>query len=268
MTKLTRGKPKLAVWKFTSCDGCQLTLLNHEDELLKLLGDADLAYFPEATSSHLKGPYQLSLVEGSISTAHEAEKIQEVRAASKYLVTMGACAMAGGLQALRNFKDAGEFTSVVYPMPDYVETLHKSTPISEHVTVDYEARGCPVNTDTLIQVVRAFLFGEPLPETNNRSVCVDCKKLGLSCIMLDQGITCMGPLTQSGCGALCPSFNRACAGCYGPRKFAHPEALERHWRQLGIPEGEIARAFRGIHSYSETYRNHTLKEEAKVGESN
>ena len=117
------GKPKLAVWKFASCDGCQLSLLDLEDDLLALAGAVELAEFREATSSVVDGPYDLSLVEGSITTAHDAERIQEVRRASKALVTIGACATAGGIQALRNFADVNDFVNAVYATP----VLHLDT---------------------------------------------------------------------------------------------------------------------------------------------
>jgi coenzyme F420-reducing hydrogenase gamma subunit len=101
---MRRGRrPKLAVWKFASCDGCQLTLLDCEDDLLLIADAVEIAYFPEATRSVVKGPYDLSLVEGSITTQEDAERIHTIRRRSKRLVTIGACATSGGIQALRNF---------------------------------------------------------------------------------------------------------------------------------------------------------------------
>lgn len=132
---VARKKPKLAVWKFASCDGCQLSVLDCEDELLALAGAVQIAYFPEATRAVIKGPYDISLVEGSITTPHDAKRIHGIRRASKVLITIGACATAGGIQALRNFKDVREFKSIVYAHPEYIDTLHDSTPIADHVTV-------------------------------------------------------------------------------------------------------------------------------------
>jgi sulfhydrogenase subunit delta len=152
-----RRKPKLAVWKFASCDGCQLSLLDCEDELLAVAGAVDIAYFPEASRAMRKGPYDLSLVEGSITTPHEVARIQQVRRASKVLVTIGACATAGGIQALRNFKDVRDFLSIVYATPACIDTLAHSTPIAEHVLVDFELRGCPINKHQLVEVLSAFL---------------------------------------------------------------------------------------------------------------
>jgi len=133
--------PKLAVWKFASCDGCQLTLLNCEDELIPLAGEVEIAYFPEATRAVVEGPYDVSLVEGSVTTPADAERILEIRRVSRRLITIGACATSGGIQALRNFADVAEYRSIVYAHPEYVETLERSTPIAAHVTVDFELAG-------------------------------------------------------------------------------------------------------------------------------
>ena len=193
-----KQKPKLAVWKFASCDGCQLSLLDCEDELLTLVGEIELANFAEASRAILKGPYDLSLVEGSITTPHDAERIHRVRRASKYLVTIGACATSGGIQALRNFKDVHEFISIVYASPNYIETLNKSTPISDHVFVDFELRGCPINKHQLVDVISAFLHGRK-PNTPPHSVCMECKLRGTPCVMVAQGTLCLGPVTHAGC---------------------------------------------------------------------
>ena len=174
---MSERKPKLAVWKFASCDGCQLSLLDLEDELLALAGAVELAEFREATSGVVEGPYDLSLVEGSITTAHDAERIQEVRRASKALVTIGACATAGGIQALRNFADVDEFVAAVYASPEYISTLETSTPIAAHVPVDFELHGCPINKRQLLEVVTAFLHGRK-PGIPSTSVCTECKRRG------------------------------------------------------------------------------------------
>ena len=179
-------KPKLAVWKFASCDGCQLTLLDCEDELLAVAGAVDIANFAEATRAVLPGPYDVSLVEGSITTAHDAERIREVRRQSKVLITIGACATAGGIQALRNFADVTAFTSIVYAHPDYISTLATSTPIAAHVPVDFELRGCPIDKGQLVEVLSAFLAGRK-PVTPEHSVCVECKLKNNVCVMVAHG---------------------------------------------------------------------------------
>ena len=220
------SKPKLAVWKFASCDGCQLSLLDCEDELLAVAGAVDIAYFPEATRAVVKGPYDLSLVEGSITTPHDVERIQQVRRSSKFLVTIGACATAGGIQALRNFKDVQEFVSVVYASPQYIETLGKSTPIADHVQVDFELRGCPINKHQLLETVSAFLNGRK-PNIPPYSVCMECKRRGNVCVMVAHGTPCLGPVTQAGCGAICPAYDRGCYGCFGPMETPNTDSLSQ-----------------------------------------
>ena len=246
-------KPKLAVWKFSSCDGCQLSLLDCEDELLAVAGAVEIAYFPEATRAVVKGPYDLSLVEGSVATPHDLERIKRVREQSTFLVTIGACATAGGIQALRNFKDVAHFTSVVYATPHYISTLEKSTPVSDHVQVDFELRGCPINKRQLVEVISAFLNGRR-PNTPPYSVCIECKQSGIPCVMVSRGIACLGSATHAGCGALCPLYNRGCFGCYGPKESANAASLARRWEALGVPAEEIVRALRGINAYARPFR--------------
>ncbi len=236
-------KPKLAVWKFSSCDGCQLSLLDCEDELLDVAGAVDIAYFLEASSATVDGPYDVSLVEGSITTPHDVERIKEVRAASKVLVTIGACATSGGIQALRNFADVGEYLSVVYASPQFVSTLATSTPIAAHVKVDFELQGCPVNKAQLVEVLTAFLAGRR-PRIPAYSVCVECKRRGVTCVLVAKGIPCLGPVTQAGCGALCPLYDRGCFGCFGPKETANTAALADRWQELGAEPLQLHRAFR------------------------
>ena len=247
------GKPKLAVWKFASCDGCQLTLLDMEDELLALAGAVEVAEFREATSGVVEGPYDLSLVEGSITTAHDAARIQDVRRASKALVTIGACATSGGIQALRNFADVREFTAAVYASPEYISTLETSTPISAHVPVDFELHGCPINKRQLLEVVTAFLLGRK-PGIASTSVCTECKRRGIVCVMVAHGTPCLGPVTHAGCGALCPSYNRGCYGCFGPMETPNTAALIPKLRDLGLTERGVERVFQTFHASAEPFR--------------
>jgi sulfhydrogenase subunit delta len=250
MTK--RKRPRLAVWKFASCDGCQLSLLDCEDELLLLADAIEIANFPEASSAMAGGPYDLSLVEGSITTEHDAKRIQKVRRQSKHLVTIGACATAGGIQALRNFVDVGELVAAVYASPQYIKTLATSTPISAHVEVDYELHGCPINKVQLVVVITAFLAGRK-PAIAAHSVCVECKTRGNVCVMV-QGTPCLGPVTHAGCGALCPSCRRGCYGCYGPAETANTASLAREWQSLGAAPRDIRRAFQTFNAAAQPFR--------------
>lgn len=246
-------KPKLAVWKFASCDGCQLSLLDCEDELLALAGSIEIAYFPEATRAEIDGPYDLSLVEGSITTPHDAERIHHIRSQSKALMTIGACATAGGIQALRNWADVDEFTSVVYAQPDFISTLATSTPIAEHVHVDFELRGCPISKFQLTELIDAFLHGRK-PNVPSYSVCFECKRRGTPCVMVREGIPCLGPVTHAGCGAICPAYDRGCYGCFGPSERPNVFALARCWEELGVGNDDIVRALRTFNAYSPEFR--------------
>jgi coenzyme F420-reducing hydrogenase gamma subunit len=235
-------KPKLAVWKFASCDGCQLTLLDCEDELLAIADRVEIAFFPEASSVAVEGPYDLSLVEGSITTAADVTRILEVRRASTHLVTIGACATAGGVQALRNFRDAGEMRTLVYAKPEYVDSLDTSTPISAHVPVDFELQGCPIDKGQLLEVISAFLNGRR-PNVPAHSVCLECKLRGNVCVMV-LGTPCLGPITHAGCGALCPSFARGCYGCFGPMETPNARSLGRAFLARGMPRRDLLRVLR------------------------
>lgn len=250
---MTEQKPTLAVWKFASCDGCQLSLLDCEDELLAVADRVKLAYFPEATSTVVKGPYDVSIVEGSITTAHDAERIQEVRRDSHLLITIGACATAGGIQALRNFADVEEFTSLVYARPDWIETLATSTPIADHVKVDYELRGCPVDKHQLLEVLGAFLVGRK-PNIPSTSACIPCKRRGTVCVTVAHGTPCLGPVTQAGCGTICPVYTRGCYGCFGPSEAPNVTAMTASLAQHGLDARDVQRVFRSFNAGAEPFR--------------
>jgi sulfhydrogenase subunit delta len=235
--------PKLAVFKLASCDGCQLTLLNLEDELLALTGAIDIAYFPEARRRMDAGPYDLTLVEGSVTTAEDAARIREIRAQSHRLVTIGACATAGGIQALRNFADVDDFMAAVYASPEYISTLQTSTPVSEHVPVDFELHGCPIDKGQLLELISAYL-NERRPAIASHSVCMECKRRGNVCVMVAHGTACLGPVTHAGCGALCPSYDRGCFGCFGPMEAPNPGSLSGWLADHGVEDVDLVRIYR------------------------
>ena len=241
-------RPTLAVWKFSSCDGCQLSLLDVEDDLLAIAASVQIAHFLEASSATVAGPYDVSLVEGSITTPEEAERIKEVRAASRMLVTIGACATAGGIQALRNYAQIEDYVAAVYASPEYISTLATSTAIADHVDVDFELRGCPINKQQLVELVSAMLHRRR-PNIATHSVCVECKSRGIPCVMVSHGIPCLGPVTQAGCGAICPAYNRGCFGCFGPPR-------PRTWRPSRPGGGSSASTSK---AFSGRYRPSTWK---------
>ncbi|MDE3164658.1 MAG: oxidoreductase [Acidobacteriota bacterium] len=253
MSSDRKKKPSVAVVKFASCDGCQLSLLDAEDELLAVAGAVDIAYFPEASRAMRGGPYDIALVEGSITTHGDAERIHHIRRQSRTLVTIGACATSGGIQALRNWKDVDEFVRVVYATPQFVSTLKLSTPVAEHVPVDFELRGCPINKHQLVELIAATLAGRK-PNIPTYSVCMECKRNANVCIAVARGTPCLGPVTQAGCGAICPAFDRGCYGCYGPMESPNTASLAAQLRVMGQDDAAISRAFRGFNAWAWQFR--------------
>jgi len=253
-------RPKVAVFKFASCDGCQLSLLDAEDELLLVAGAIDIANFPEASRRVVKGPYDIGLVEGSITTPHDVERIREIRKQCRVLIAIGACATAGGIQALRNWKDVKEFTRTVYASPEYISTLDRSMPVGSYVHVDFELRGCPINKGQLLEVINAYL-NKRKPTIPTHSVCMQCKLRGNVCIMVAGGTPCLGPVTQAGCGAICPSYLRGCYGCFGPMENPNTASLSAHMTELGMSRYDIMLAFRGFNSYAEAFRKESENHE-------
>ncbi|MFC6599243.1 oxidoreductase [Kitasatospora paranensis] len=259
MTADPRRRPTLAVWKFASCDGCQLTLLDCEDELLALADRVEIAHFTEASSADVPGPYDLSLVEGSVTTPQDVDRIHRIRAASRRLVTIGACATAGGVQALRNYADIEEFRAAVYARPDYVATLATSTPIGAHVAVDFELRGCPIDRRQLIEVISAYLAGRT-PDVPAHSVCFECKQRGTVCVTVAHGTPCLGPVTHAGCGAICPTFGRGCYGCFGPSDSTNLPAFVPLLRRDGMQTLDVVRVLRTFNTAAEEFEAASRKE--------
>jgi len=243
------SRPKLAVMKFASCDGCQLALLDLEDELLTIARAVQISHFAEASSRLEPGPYDLTLVEGSITTPEDRHRILKLRQDSKYLVTIGACATSGGVQALRNFADRDEFMRAVYARPEYIETLATSTPVAAHVKVDFELRGCPIDKYQLLEVIASLLAGHR-PRTSTESVCQACKRRGTVCVVVAQDLACLGPVTQSGCGAICPTYNRGCYGCFGPTVQPNTTATSGQLLRPRLSPDEAALMMHGINAYA------------------
>jgi coenzyme F420-reducing hydrogenase gamma subunit len=249
--------PTLAVWKFASCDGCQLSLLDCEDELLALAGAVQIAHFREMSKTSVAGPYDISLVEGSITTPEDAERIVQIRQASRRLVTIGACATAGGIQGLRDFAASGEYTRAVYAHPEYIHSLDTSTPIGAHVAVDFELHGCPIDRRQLLEVLTAFLAGRR-PILPSHSVCQECKGRGTVCLLVARGVACLGPVTRTGCGALCPAVGRGCFGCFGPAESTNTPSLSARLRTDGAVPVDISRLFRTFNANAPAFREESM----------
>ncbi|MFI5252586.1 MAG: oxidoreductase [Bacteroidota bacterium] len=246
-------KPTVAVFKFASCDGCQLSLLDAENELLAVADEVNIAYFPEASRKMLKGPYDIGLAEGSVTTPDDVERAREIRKSCRILVTIGACATAGGIQALRNWKDVKEFTKTVYASPEYISTLDRSMPLGSFIHVNYELRGCPINKYQLLDALIAILHKRK-PNLPTYSVCVECKLRGNTCLMVAKKTPCLGPVTQAGCNALCPSYQRGCFGCYGPMESPNCPSLSKQYQEMGESENDILLAFRGFNAFAGPFR--------------
>lgn len=246
-------KPRIAVHKFTSCDGCQLAFLNLGETLVQLADIVDIVHFAEAGPLGFDEHVDVAFVEGSISTPHDLQRIQQVRSNSTWLVTIGACATAGGVQALRGLADAKTWVEGIYASPEYIDSLATSTPISEHVKVDLELWGCPVNGRQVLGALRALLSGVMPPEEEDK-VCLECKRKQTVCVMVAHNIPCMGPVTRTGCGALCPSFGRDCYGCYGPAENCNTQSMSRRLEGIGLVREEIARRYLFINNGAPVFR--------------
>jgi coenzyme F420-reducing hydrogenase gamma subunit len=247
------AKPRLAVFKFASCDGCQLQLLDAEERLLELAGRVEINHFLEARSQVVPGPYDVGLVEGSITTPDDVERIREVRRQCRFLVTIGACATAGGIQALRNWGRIDEFLASVYATPATIAALATSTAIADHVPVDFELRGCPIDRGQLLDLITAVLFGRK-PHVPGHSVCVECKARGTVCVAVARGIPCLGPVTQAGCGAICPAHDRECFGCFGPSESPNLVSLTGFYEQRGTPRESLVRLVRSFNAAAPAFR--------------
>ncbi len=253
MTTEVSRRPRLAVFKFASCDGCQLQLLSCEDELLLIADQLDIVHFLEATSRIESGPYDIALVEGSITTPEDVQRIHRVREQSKYLITIGACATAGGIQALKNWGDRADFLRCVYAEPGYIQTLATSTAIGDHVRVDFELRGCPIDRHQLLEVIRSLIQGRR-PKTPSHAVCLDCKLSGTVCVAVTSNVACLGPITQSGCGAICPRFDRGCYGCFGPSTQSNCRHLSDWYLEHGITSNQLVPLLRSFNANAPEFR--------------
>ena len=246
-------RPGIAVHKFSSCDGCQLAFLNAGEDLLKLAKLVDIRHFLEAGVADECAKVDIAFVEGSVSTTDELIRIRRVRANSRFVVTLGACATSGGLQALRNLDDSNEaWKHAIYARPEFIQTLDSADPVSDHIKVDFEIWGCPVNGRQVLAAVRQLLFGVS-PLDSRDKVCMECKRQNTVCVVVTQGRPCLGPVTRTGCEALCPRFGRDCYGCFGPAENSNTDAMSSRLEGLGLPPDDIARRYLFINSNAPTF---------------
>ncbi len=248
-------KPRIAVHKFSSCDGCQLAFLNAGPALLELAELTDIVYFAEAGSLEREVEIDIAFVEGSISTPQDLTRIKAIRENSAYLITIGACATTGGLQGLRNLyaSNTRDWTGAIYARPEFIETLDESQPVSSHVKVDLELWGCPVSTQQIMTALRALLFGVT-PGDDRDKICMECKRRHNVCVLITKAAPCMGPVTRTGCGAICPAYGRDCYACYGPAENINAEALATCFEGLGLLPQDIARRFHFINCNAPNFK--------------
>lgn len=257
------SNPRIAVHKFSSCDGCQLAIINLGEPLLELSTLVDIVHFAEAGPVDECAKVDIAFIEGSIATSHDLDRLNKIRDNSTYLITIGACATSGGLQALRNMADTQQWIADIYANPSVIDTLDKSTPIKDHVKVDLELWGCPINKRQILMAIRALLFGVLPPEEHDK-VCMECKRQQHVCTMVTKNEPCMGPVTRTGCGALCPSVGRDCYGCYGPAENANTESMANRLSGLGLINDEVARRFLFINNGADAFHNQGMRIKEKA----
>lgn len=255
---MAERKLTLAVHKLTSCSGCQLAFLNQGPALLDLLEEVEFLHFIEAGIEGPELPVDVAFVEGSVSTPEDRKRAQTLRRNSKLVVSIGACATSGGIQALRNMADGTAWKAAVYAHPDFIATLNTSTGVAEHIKVDFELWGCPITVEQMRHFLRQLRLGvQPRPEAEK--LCMECKRRQQVCVMVTRGAPCLGPVVRTGCGALCPAFGRACYGCFGPAEQPNCDSLANRFAGLGVMPDEIARRFAAIHSHSVPFRAQSLR---------
>lgn len=247
------ARPKIAVHKFSSCDGCQLALINDAVSLLQLATMVDVVHFAEAGPLDEFAEVDLAIIEGSVNTKHDIHRLETIREKAKYIMAVGACAITGGIQALRNYQSAQgllNWQHDVYPQDTDViieQDLATAKPIKDYVAVDFEMPGCPISSPQILHAIRSILFGVE-PEKNVDPVCVSCKHAGVTCVMVAKGEPCLGPVVANGCEALCPKLGRGCYGCYGASKYANMDAMTTKLKELGLNDLQIKEKFKFINS--------------------
>lgn len=250
-------KPKIAIHKFASCSGCQLAFVNMGEDLIELLQLVDLVHMAEVGSMAPEDQQvDIAFIEGSITTPHDVDRLLKIRANSAYLITIGACATSGGIQALRNNADSGEWMRSVYAKPEFIQSLSTSAAIANHVKVDFELWGCPVSSRQMFTAIRTLLYGVP-PLSLREKVCQECKRRGNVCILVTQDAPCMGPVTRTGCGALCPSFGAPCYTCYGPAEGVNTASFGQRLIGLGLHPDQVARRFASINNAAPAFSEAT-----------
>ena len=241
-------KPKIAVFAFTSCEGCSLMILNLEDEMLDLLGKVELVNFREAIDER-RDDFDIAIIDGAITMEHEVHELKEIRARAKVLIAMGACAVQGGLYYLKNYHDPEFASKYVYGDKAGCFVSLPVRPVSHYVSVDYNLYGCPMDKREFVEVVRSLMLVKK-PNIPNYPICNECRMAENVCVF-DKGQYCFGPISRAGCGAICPAHGRGCCGCRGlvdkPFVLSHRNIL----KERGMDVDEMLERFREFNGYWE-----------------
>ena len=245
------SKPKVAFFDFTSCEGCQLQVLNCEDELLDILGAVEIVQFREAIDDR-REDYDIAFIEGAFTRESDRPRLEQIRKNAKIVVALGACATTGGLNVLKNFRGIPESMKEVYgERASWYETS-PAVPIEAAIKVDAKIHGCPINKVEFLEVVKSVLAGRT-PQIPDYPVCVECKLKENVCLY-HKGQYCMGIVARAGCGAWCPSYGGRCYACRGlisdPNNNAAKEVLDEFGMTLGQVMGEF-RLFNGVYDVSD-----------------
>ena len=234
------NKPKVGVFGFTGCGGCQLEILNLEDQLLDLINAVEIVHFTEAITE-CSDNYEIALVEGSITTKHGVEKIKKIGDIAKIIVAIGACAATGGLNCLKNLYGLEKAKELVYgDKKDWIDSIEVK-PVDTYVKVDYYARGCPPNRFEIVDIVKSLII-EKKPEIPNYPVCIECKRNGNTCVY-ELGITCLGPISRAGCNSRCPNSAIGCEACRGIIDDPNVNAQKDLLSEYGLTVEDIMEEF-------------------------
>jgi len=239
-------KPKVAIFDFGCCEGCQLQIVNLEEDILGVLGLVDVVAWREAVTG-ASDDYDIALVEGSITMESEIPRLQAIREKAKVLVALGACAHLGGINCLKNYMDQKEVGRYVYGSKAKWFPSIPARPLSAVVSVDLAIPGCPVDRKELAEVIKAVALGKK-PPIPNYAVCVECQRKENVCVF-DKGMTCLGPVTRAGCDAICPTYGDGCIGCRGLLDDVNTQSHKQVLQDHGLTVEQMLANFRLFDGY-------------------
>jgi sulfhydrogenase subunit delta len=235
-------KPKLGFFKYSCCAGCEFQFMYFQKYVPETLTGFDFVYARMMKSGgNPDGPFDVALVEGTITESWQADELKKIREQSRLLFAIGTCAIDGGIPAIKATIPEIEAERKVYKKLSSVHSIRPHA-IDAYVKVDGYIRGCPPGERDLYEALSSVLAGKK-PDFLEYSVCIECKLKGNICVLVAYAMPCMGPVTNAGCGALCPSMNRACYSCFGPMKQANGPALAKKFKMMGLPKDDIVRKF-------------------------